>query len=203
MDDFKGRRGYSHLKEEALDRTVWRHRFRGGFGPVVRQNTEWTNIRSRTYYYYYYYYYYYTLHSLFLYSGLPLPYPHPSDCLRLFSSQTFSRINTLNILNPSQGRCATTRTVPGSIPGGVTGLFGDIFPSDRTMALGSTQPLVKMSTRNIPGGKGSRCLRLTTYNHTVPIVKKSGGLKFLESSGPVQALYGTAFKIVGISIFIC
>jgi len=30
------------------------------------------------------------------------------------------------------------------------------------MALGSTQPLVKMSTRNIPGGKGGRCLRLTT-----------------------------------------
>jgi len=28
------------LKEEALDRTIWRHRFEGGFGPVVRQNTE-------------------------------------------------------------------------------------------------------------------------------------------------------------------
>jgi hypothetical protein len=30
------------------------------------------------------------------------------------------------------------------------------------MALGSTQPLVKMSTRNIPGGKDGRCVRLTT-----------------------------------------
>jgi hypothetical protein len=30
------------------------------------------------------------------------------------------------------------------------------------MALGSTQPLVKMSTRNIPGGKSGRCVRLTT-----------------------------------------
>ena len=59
-------------------------------------------------------------------------------------------------------RCATSRTVPGSIPGGVTGFFSGIFPSDRTMALGSTQPLVKMSTRNIPGGKGGRCVRLTT-----------------------------------------
>jgi len=28
------------LKEEALDRTMWRHRFEGGFGPVVKQNTE-------------------------------------------------------------------------------------------------------------------------------------------------------------------
>ena len=39
-DDLKDRRGYSHLKEEALDRTRWRNRFGGGFEPVVRQNTE-------------------------------------------------------------------------------------------------------------------------------------------------------------------
>ena len=30
------------------------------------------------------------------------------------------------------------------------------------MALGSTQPLLKMSTRNISGGKGGRCVSLTT-----------------------------------------
>ena len=40
LDDLKDRRGYSHLKEEALDRSIWRNRSRGGFGPVVRQNTE-------------------------------------------------------------------------------------------------------------------------------------------------------------------
>ena len=40
LDDLKERRGYSHLKEEALDRTMWRNRFRRGFGPVVRQTTE-------------------------------------------------------------------------------------------------------------------------------------------------------------------
>ena len=40
LDDLKERRGYSHLKEEVLDRTMWRNRFRGGFAPVVRQNTE-------------------------------------------------------------------------------------------------------------------------------------------------------------------
>jgi len=40
LDDLKDRRGYSHLKEEALDRTVWRAGFGGGFGLVVRQNTE-------------------------------------------------------------------------------------------------------------------------------------------------------------------
>ena len=27
LDDLKDRRGYSHLKEEALDRNMWRHRF--------------------------------------------------------------------------------------------------------------------------------------------------------------------------------
>ena len=43
LDDLKERRGYSHLKEETLDRTIWRSRFRGGFEPVFRQNTEWMN----------------------------------------------------------------------------------------------------------------------------------------------------------------
>ena len=38
--DHKDRRGYSHLKEETLDRTLWRNRFRGGFEPVVRQSTK-------------------------------------------------------------------------------------------------------------------------------------------------------------------
>jgi len=36
----KERRGYSHLKGEALDRTMWRARFGRGFGPVVRQTTK-------------------------------------------------------------------------------------------------------------------------------------------------------------------
>ena len=40
LDDLKDRREYSHLKEKALDHTFWRNRFGGGFGPVVRQNTE-------------------------------------------------------------------------------------------------------------------------------------------------------------------
>ena len=40
LHDLKDRSGYSHLKEEALDRTIWRNRFGRGFGPVVRQTTE-------------------------------------------------------------------------------------------------------------------------------------------------------------------
>jgi hypothetical protein len=35
LDDLEDRRGYSHLKEEALDRIKWRNRFGRGCGPVV------------------------------------------------------------------------------------------------------------------------------------------------------------------------
>jgi hypothetical protein len=44
LDDLKDRGGYSHLKEEALDRTIWRNRFGRDFGPVVIQNTEHINV---------------------------------------------------------------------------------------------------------------------------------------------------------------
>ena len=40
LGNLKDRRGYSHLKEEAVDRSMWMNRFGGGFGPVVRRNTE-------------------------------------------------------------------------------------------------------------------------------------------------------------------
>jgi hypothetical protein len=40
LDDLKERRGHTELKEEALDRTLWRARFGRGFGPVVRQTTK-------------------------------------------------------------------------------------------------------------------------------------------------------------------
>jgi hypothetical protein len=40
LNDLKDMRGYSHLKEEALDRTMCRNRFGVSFGPVVRENTE-------------------------------------------------------------------------------------------------------------------------------------------------------------------
>ena len=40
LDDIKEKRGYSHLKEEALDCNMWRARFGRGFGPVVGQTTK-------------------------------------------------------------------------------------------------------------------------------------------------------------------
>jgi hypothetical protein len=58
--------------------------------------------------------------------------------------------------------CATNQKVAGSIPDSVIGSFiwHTCNPSDRTMALGSTQPLTEMTTRriswgvNVAGAKG-------------------------------------------------
>jgi hypothetical protein len=40
LDDLNKRREYSHLKEKALDRTMWRAGFGRGFGLVVRQTAK-------------------------------------------------------------------------------------------------------------------------------------------------------------------
>jgi hypothetical protein len=48
--------------------------------------------------------------------------------------------------------CSTNRKVAGSLPDGVSGIFHWHNPSDRTMALGSTQPLTEMSTKSTSWG---------------------------------------------------
>jgi hypothetical protein len=40
LDDLKEKKEYSHLKEEALDRTMLRARCGRGCGPVVRQTSK-------------------------------------------------------------------------------------------------------------------------------------------------------------------
>jgi len=56
------------------------------------------------------------------------------------------------------------------------------------MALGSTQPL----TGVFSGGKGGRCVRLTTLPPSCAVVMKSGNLNFVEPFGPLQACNGIA-----------
>ena len=96
--------------------------------------------------------------------------------------------------------CATNRKVAGSIADVVTGIFHWHNPSDRTMSLGSTQPLTEIVPGGFPGGKCGRCVRLTTLPPPCGVVMKSGNLNFLEPSGPLQAcnrtdlLYFTYFK---------
>jgi hypothetical protein len=46
---------------------------------------------------------------------------------------------------------ATNRKVANSFPDNVIAFFNSPNPSSRTMALGPTQPLTEMSTRNLPG----------------------------------------------------
>ena len=47
LDDLKEGRGYWKLKEENLDRTMWRTCFRRGYGPVVRRTTILINDKLR------------------------------------------------------------------------------------------------------------------------------------------------------------
>jgi hypothetical protein len=62
-------------------------------------------------------------------------------------------IRILNLYFDKEGGKWTTR-IGGKVLIFVTGIFNLPNPPSRTMALGSTQPLTEMSTRNLPGGKG-------------------------------------------------
>ena len=62
------------------------------------------------------------------------------------------------------------------------------------MALGSTQPLTEMSTRSIfCGGKGGRCVRLTTYRHPVPLSRNLGTLTSWNPLGLSRAVMGLIY----------
>jgi hypothetical protein len=66
---------------------------------------------------------------------------------------------------------ATSRKVAGSISDEVTGFFNLPNPSSLSMALGSTQPLTEMSTRNLHGGKERPTLTADNLTDTCePIV---------------------------------
>ena len=57
------------------------------------------------------------------------------------------------------------------------------------MALGLTQPLTEMSTRNISWGKGGRCVELTTLPPSC-----ADCLEIWEPHGPVQGCNEIAFS---------
>jgi hypothetical protein len=43
LDSLKETRGTGKLREEALDRNVWRNQFGRGYGPLVRHTAGWLN----------------------------------------------------------------------------------------------------------------------------------------------------------------
>jgi hypothetical protein len=78
------------------------------------------------------------------------------DISRLILWSTVVTICTtyFNVKNSWLRHYATSRKVAGSFSDEVIGLFNRPNLSSRTMALGSTQPLTEMNTKNLPGGKG-------------------------------------------------
>ena len=90
--------------------------------------------------------------------------------------------------------------VAGSIPDRVIVIFHRHNHSGRTMALGLTQPLTEMSTKNISWGlKAAVPYSWQSYHFHVPIVLKSGSLSLLGPSGSVQACNGITLPFAFIN----
>jgi len=85
--------------------------------------------------------------------------------------------------------CATNQKVAGSIPAGVRGFFIDI----KSFRSHNGPGLDQASNRNeyqeyFHGGKGGRCVGLTTLTPFGAVVTKSGNLNFLEPCGATLGL---------------
>jgi hypothetical protein len=75
------------------------------------------------------------------------------ESFRPFTAFNHFLKDSINLLEGTRWRswlrhCVTSRKVAGSISDGVTGIFQWLKPSGRIVALGSTQPLTEMSTKN-------------------------------------------------------
>jgi len=121
-------------------------------------------------------------------------YPHFPDNSLMFVRVFCYNYSHLRTWSASQWLkcCATNRKVAGSIPADVIWIFHwhKILP----IALwpwGRHRLQQKWVPGAFPGGKGGRCVRLTTLPPSYAVVMKSGNFNFMEPSGPLRACNGT------------
>jgi hypothetical protein len=79
------------------------------------------------------------------------------------------------------------------MPDYVIGFFNLPNPSSCTMALGSTQPLREMSTRNLPGDKGWPMHESDNLTAMYESTKKCGRLDISEPDGSPRPVTGIVY----------
>jgi hypothetical protein len=78
--------------------------------------------------------------------------------------------------------CATSRKVPGSIPGDVT---GDFSRAIRQFHVPGVDSASKNKYQDTSGGKDGRCIWLTTYHLQVSMSRYLGALSSQNPLGPI------------------